>query len=106
MPYFGLLDDMLKVAYRNNTCFAEFQSTCRLALPSSFRKLFFIAATPYVYLLVLFDALMMMIMMIMMMIMMMMVVMMMMMMMIMIMVMMMMIMIMIMIMITIIMMMT
>ena len=38
MPYFGLLDDILKVAYGNKTSFAEFQMTFWLALPSWFRK--------------------------------------------------------------------
>ena len=39
MPHFGLLDDILKVAYGNQTCFAEFQMTFWLVLPSWFRKL-------------------------------------------------------------------
>ena len=37
--YFGLLDDILKVAYGSKTCFPEFQMTFWLALPSWFRKL-------------------------------------------------------------------
>ena len=38
-PHFYLSDDMLKVAYGNNTSFAEYQLTFWLALPSWFRKL-------------------------------------------------------------------
>ena len=38
-PQFGLLDDKLKVAYKNNTFFAEYQMTFWLALSSCFRKL-------------------------------------------------------------------
>ena len=38
-PNFGLLDDLLKVAYGNNTSFAEYQMTFWLALPSWIRKL-------------------------------------------------------------------
>ena len=39
MPYFGLLDDILHVAYGNKICVAEFQMKFWLALPSWFRKL-------------------------------------------------------------------
>ena len=46
VPYFGLLDDILKVAYGNKTCFAEFQMTFWLALPSWFRKLSILAVRP------------------------------------------------------------
>ena len=38
-PHFGLLDDLLKVAYGNNASIAEYQTTFWLALPSWFRKL-------------------------------------------------------------------
>ena len=41
VPYFGLLDDILKVAYGNMTCFAEFQMKFWLVLLSWFRKLSF-----------------------------------------------------------------
>ena len=37
-PHIGLLYDILEVAYGNNTCFAEYQMTSWLALPSWFRE--------------------------------------------------------------------
>ena len=37
--YFDLLDEILKVVCGNSACFAEYQMTFRLALPSLFRGL-------------------------------------------------------------------
>ena len=37
-PHFGLLDDILKVAYGNNTCFEEYQITFCPALSFWFLK--------------------------------------------------------------------
>ena len=41
-PHFGLVDDIFKIAYENNTLLRAYQMTFRLALPSWSRKVFLV----------------------------------------------------------------